>query len=831
MVGLLDGLPQPKIDWRTGTVLDPTLPYTSIGMINDNEPKWSSSQMVNDLNIHNAANNIPLQYKMGRLDQLPQQNTNAANEAIGEAAAKQSNSPPNTGQAVEKLFGDVGTNEEPFTPKTSVNDTSQSQNVYWLFPTRGLNKTAFSPMPRNDNNEGVLNESSAQGDIPRAITNRDDIFSFSDSLMESWAKYLGVDSKNVPGIIEAIIKSGKKPSWLDIGAAFTGPQEDSNEYLKPIWLNSGKPEKIGNSTIIRGSSWNFNDSTDLTKEDIELLREIQNATTNYMSEMANQTETAQLTQNTNETIPETDVVPQTNPGIPVNPLGQSIPAKTYSQWATSPVWNGKQAQAAGTILGLKSTWDEANTMAALYDKKLGELNAQIRNIQPLKDETTEQRAERIRRMEAQAQEIADARDYYVGIRDGAAHQAEEYRKATAAMGINLDGFGNGNTLQEAEMAYAMQTSRAVDRLLNSKSTKQWTSEVEHDLIAHGVSPDRASRVAKMRQQDRRNELLRGLNEGLSLYGTNPNGSLNEIGLQILGRMSEEDPQLVSLYTGQMPSMKDEYTRRNVLDMAELQNAMQSGLVDQRAYWNLRAMGLQHEQAMQKLGVTQNYDWKKFLTGEEGKNNRLIYQTEAENKRTEYKETQQTNREMLRQEEENKRTMAKIQADAALKQITLQSNSTAYKMIEDYNAFVNVLGWSESQALEALRAKYTPNNENKDTMQVYNPIKNTINEIEDLLSEGTEKSRKAAELKMNTLNDYINTQQMENGGLRIDNRHWGEINTRITNIKNLFDGKIKPSVFESNLRTFRGTAGYAAAESQANLNAEYDRLHRRVNKNT
>ena len=312
------------------------------------------------------------------------------------------------------------------------------------------------------------------------------------------------------------------------------------------------------------------------------------------------------------------------------------------------------------ILSDKRGWDEANKNMNLFAKSLENPD--------LSDD--------------QKQAINDNIQGWQRARDAFAASANERRANAQALGIDVSDYDSGKTLTEAAQAYSTYRNNAVKDFLNLPTVAQLEENRYLELRNRGASPAQADRILKRERAGREEEFLRRTEEGIMTYGTNPDGSLNQIGLQLTRRMNPSDPQIAAaLYTTAFATPKNIFEANNQRDLAILGN--ESAMARTQA---------------QILATMRNAEADRIARAK-------ILQATLQNQR-EIEEGREAGR--------NARADAEIRSREQIELAKLQAGSPAYKFGEYYNLGLELFGGDKERATAyALRetSKWKPG-ENK-----------------------------------------------------------------------------------------------------------------------
>lgn len=146
--------------------------------------------------------------------------------------------------------------------------------------------------------------------------------------------------------------------------------------------------------------------------------------------------------------------------------------------------------------------------------------------------------------------------------------ANAIREQANAAGIDLSQFGaNSATAQDAWQQIQSQKARHIMDAIEgqfSKTADQYYDQKYDDLILQGYSVGKAKRVAgslAKKYQANRVAYLRGI---YGSYGRDENGT-NDLGADMLGMMSQENPSLANYYAQIYPLPRDTIARRQQLE--------------------------------------------------------------------------------------------------------------------------------------------------------------------------------------------------------------------------------------------------------------------------
>lgn len=217
----------------------------------------------------------------------------------------------------------------------------------------------------------------------------------------------------------------------------------------------------------------------------------------------------------------------------------------------------------------------------------------------------------------------------------AAMKAQSIRDSANSAGINIDGYGMKNSLAEASQNYLNDTYRGLNNILNHDMTSdEYYQQVFNRVKENGGTDTVATKIARERAGVYQAQRVSRLGSAFENYGVNPNGSVNNIGVQILAAMGQENPTSANFYSNNYGTPKDEY-----------------------AYGN--AIGLQNNQAKNQYTNSYNLNNQKFDLNEKSADNELGRKKDFDQFHTNLSVQAQTRLAQVRAATENMASQAKI----------------------------------------------------------------------------------------------------------------------------------------------------------------------------
>lgn len=215
-----------------------------------------------------------------------------------------------------------------------------------------------------------------------------------------------------------------------------------------------------------------------------------------------------------------------------------------------PVNEAQTNEAYRTILAQKQGWENANKAATWWTKQL--------ETPDLTDE--------------QKQVINTNIEGWTQARDDFAKDAQRSRDLATSLGIDVSNYGEGKSLQDANRSYANFRNTAVRDFLNLPTVREQEENRYLELRNKGASPSMARSIIRDEREGRQEKFLQQMGNGIMTYGRDPDGSLNEVGLQMAQRINPASPETaMALFVGSLPNIKDAFTAKNTRDLAILGN--------------------------------------------------------------------------------------------------------------------------------------------------------------------------------------------------------------------------------------------------------------------
>ncbi|MBQ7705233.1 MAG: hypothetical protein IJT73_07400 [Selenomonadaceae bacterium] len=154
-----------------------------------------------------------------------------------------------------------------------------------------------------------------------------------------------------------------------------------------------------------------------------------------------------------------------------------------------------------------------------------------------------------------------------------AKMADMTRNTAHNLGIDTSGFNADNTLAESQQAIQLRTAQEMQGLLNLKPVQAQQLDAYNQMREAGLSPRRARRTAALLHDEFRENNVNQLLNGLQNYGYDPDGSINQFGTMLLGKLTNENPYITQTLMNLVATPKNAYS--------EAQQNYRQGLVADR----------------------------------------------------------------------------------------------------------------------------------------------------------------------------------------------------------------------------------------------------------
>lgn len=138
-------------------------------------------------------------------------------------------------------------------------------------------------------------------------------------------------------------------------------------------------------------------------------------------------------------------------------------------------------------------------------------------------------------------------------------QAKNARDLAKQYGLDVSSYGANMSLDRAKLAYLNESPKFTNSSqTNNLTTQEYWQDIYEKVLQNGGGKGLAQEIANQKAATYQSRRLSDLSNQFVQYGTNPDGSVNNLGMSVLSQLRIEDPdsytQLLSAYG--MP--KDQY---------------------------------------------------------------------------------------------------------------------------------------------------------------------------------------------------------------------------------------------------------------------------------
>lgn len=138
-------------------------------------------------------------------------------------------------------------------------------------------------------------------------------------------------------------------------------------------------------------------------------------------------------------------------------------------------------------------------------------------------------------------------------------QAKNARELAQQYGLDVSSYGANMSLDRAKLAYLNESPKFANSFqTNNLTTQEYWQDIYEKVLQNGGGKGLAQEIANQKAATYQSRRLSDLSNQFVQYGTNPDGSVNNLGMSVLSQLRIEDPdsytQLLSAYG--MP--KDQY---------------------------------------------------------------------------------------------------------------------------------------------------------------------------------------------------------------------------------------------------------------------------------
>ena len=259
--------------------------------------------------------------------------------------------------------------------------------------------------------------------------------------------------------------------------------------------------------------------------------------------------------------------------------------------------------------------------------------------------------------------------------EGFSKYADSVRNTANAIGLDVSDYGSGKTLAESAQALNNYAASAVRDLFAMPSVAEQEQARFDELLARGVRPSQAHRLIKFDHPKTQGEYERRLRDGIMAYGTNPDGSINDIGLSLMHNALSSSPQTAQLFGTAFALPRNIFKANNARDLAILNND-----------------AVAERQAAQIIA-----QWKNAEANRQAKEKNLNTTLRHKTENTEYVENRKDARTEFVEGKKDARTAAALDSRERIELAKLKAGSPAYKFGEYYNLGLELFGGDKKKA--------------------------------------------------------------------------------------------------------------------------------------
>lgn len=174
-----------------------------------------------------------------------------------------------------------------------------------------------------------------------------------------------------------------------------------------------------------------------------------------------------------------------------------------------------------------------------------------------------------------------------------AHQAaEQIRQQASNIGLDLGAYGGDRDAGAMVQALANNDARAMASLIdNDVPPEQYYQQRYNEARNQGFSRRKAEGYAQAQTDQYQADRYARMQQAFFTYGLTDRGSINPFGVQLFGKMMQDNPETVGLYAKMFGLPIDEYKLGNQRTL----------LGDQNKY-SIQQIGVKHQANMQEIGL-------------------------------------------------------------------------------------------------------------------------------------------------------------------------------------------------------------------------------------
>lgn len=174
-----------------------------------------------------------------------------------------------------------------------------------------------------------------------------------------------------------------------------------------------------------------------------------------------------------------------------------------------------------------------------------------------------------------------------------AHQAaEQIRQQASNIGLDLGAYGGDRDAGAMVQALANNDARAMASLIdNDVPPEQYYQQRYNEARNQGFSRRKAEGYAQAQTDQYQADRYARMQQAFFTYGLTDRGSINPFGVQLFGKMMQDDPETVGLYAKMFGLPIDEYKLGN-----------QRTLLGDHNKYSIQQIGVKHQANMQEIGL-------------------------------------------------------------------------------------------------------------------------------------------------------------------------------------------------------------------------------------
>ena len=174
-----------------------------------------------------------------------------------------------------------------------------------------------------------------------------------------------------------------------------------------------------------------------------------------------------------------------------------------------------------------------------------------------------------------------------------AHQAaEQIRQQASNIGLDLGAYGGDRDADAMVQALANNDARAMASLIdNDIAPEQYYQQRYNEARQNGFSRRKAEGYAQAQTDKYQADRYARMQQAFFTYGLNSTGSINPFGVQLFGKMMQDNPETVALYAKMFGLPVDDYKLGNQRTLLSDQNKYTMTQNEQKHGFNMQEIGL------------------------------------------------------------------------------------------------------------------------------------------------------------------------------------------------------------------------------------------------